>query len=438
MSAKNLFIVGCLVCLSGCAATPYSPPVTACATSDAVPLDPWWRAFGDTRLEALLNEARSCNVDLARRVLALSKDRLLLDKSDVSFEASLSGKSAKPLSGGETERRVRVNTSVSYELDLWGRVAREHDANAWRVRASTFDLRAVALSVEAEVATRYWTVVAVSRQRVLAGQNLETRRALLALTNSAIQTGALAPREGWVRQRDVLSAEQTVSRLEREEERARNALAALLDRSSSRGIEVAPRLSDRLPAIRPELSVEILSRRPDMAALQARLRERLALVDRARASFMPALTLTGELGASSLALGTLLSQPVASLGANLVLPFFNWRNLDIRLQEEKIAYQDLELDYRRTLHQALRESDDALSWRQRLLAEAGSLEKELALARSGEQEAELRFQLGDGERMAWYEAQLTVRDLEAQLLSNRFEQMSNLATIYKVFGGAPA
>src|SRR6185436_16357419 len=80
----------------------------------------------------------------------------------------------------------------------------------------------------------------------------------------------------------------------------------------------------RNPAVEPGLPAELLGRRPDLRAAELRLRESLTDVDVTRTSYYPTISLTGSAGGSSTALGDVLANPIATLGAGLTLPFLHW------------------------------------------------------------------------------------------------------------------
>lgn len=73
-------------------------------------------------------------------------------------------------------------------------------------------------------------------------------------------------------------------------------------------------------------------RRPDISAKEWQLREALATVDIKRSEYYPTFNLTGALGTSSASLLALLHNPVSSVGANLTLPFLEWRQRDIEVK----------------------------------------------------------------------------------------------------------
>jgi outer membrane protein TolC len=360
------------------------------------------------------------------------------ERSDLQLQGQLSAKSQNPLNGEAAQRFHDATFSASYEIDLWGRLARTHDVSAWLASASQAERRALMLVLDADVAQAYWQRSALSSRLVLAEQRHEIQQRLLALTQVAVNAGAEPPRELWNRKQALLLSEQTLSQLAREEQLIALRLATLLDRTTPPPTTVVRwGLDAPLPAVGANLPADLLARRPDVMAQEARLRSRLAALDVSQANFMPALTLTGSLGATSSALGQLFSLPSGAALASLALPFLNWKNLSIAREQARIDYLSVSLDYRRSVMQALRETRDALSWHQRLQQDQLRAQEALALAQKNEQEATLRVEQGDQSAITQYHAVLLRNEYEDVLIRVQLDQRSNLAMLYKALGGAP-
>ncbi|MCV5360210.1 TolC family protein, partial [Escherichia coli] len=76
---------------------------------------------------------------------------------------------------------------------------------------------------------------------------------------------------------------------------------------------------------------------------------------------------TGALGTSSASLLALLHNPVGSVGANLTLPFLEWRQRDIEVKIARNDYEQRVLEFKQLLYKAMSSIEDALSFRNQLL-----------------------------------------------------------------------
>jgi outer membrane protein TolC len=427
-----------LVLCSGCQShIPVTLPALACQPKQAVVIDPWWQEFNDSALIDLLQQAQACNLDLEQKALEIQRYRLDSQQGEAQWQSSLSARSGQPLKQGPLSRQRggEMSFAVAYELDLWQRQARSHDVAAWLAVAGMQQLRALRLSLDADVAIAHWQRQAQQARWQLARDNHQIRLQLREYTRQGVQTGALAPRELLLRSQEVIAAEQHLARLSRQQEETGLYLARLLERSDAPGIGSVwiPHASQ--PVLVSPLPATLLARRPDLAALAARLQSFYAAEQVAQAAFMPQLSLSGKLGAASPALGQLLAQPVASVLATLSLPFLDWHNLALARGRAQIDYQAAALDYRRQALQALREAADALSWREQLQQNNRRLQQTLQLMQRREREAGLRVRHGDDTVATLYQARLQHNQTRDALISVQLDQRINLALLYKVLGG---
>ncbi|MCC7545800.1 MAG: TolC family protein, partial [Aquabacterium sp.] len=217
---------------------------------------------------------------------------------------------------------------------------------------------------------------------------------------------------------------------------ARNALAILLDATPDVAASESPRLSEAaLPKVQAGLPASLLTRRPDLRAAQLRLRKSLASVDVTRNSYYPSLTLTGSVGGSSNELRQVLSDPIGTLGAGLVLPFVQWRDMQRSVAISQADYEVAVLGYRQTWYQALADVENALSAGQQFDEQGQRLQQAYAAAKEAERLSEVRYRAGAVPLKTWLDAQESRRQAENNLAQNRLNQLNAWATLRQTLGG---
>ncbi|HBT97263.1 MAG TPA: RND transporter, partial [Desulfobulbaceae bacterium] len=178
-----------------------------------------------------------------------------------------------------------------------------------------------------------------------------------------------------------------------------------------------------------------LARRPDLGAAEARLRASLADADAARLNLYPRLPLTGSFGGNNEELSRVLANPVASLGAGLVLPFIDWRQLRRQAAISEADYQIAVLTFRQSLYQALSEVETCLSAAKKLKKQGEQLGVMLDAARRSEALYETRYLAGAVPLQSWLDAQERRRQAEISLIENRLAQLLNQTDLAKALGG---
>lgn len=400
----------------------------------------WWRAFGDDALAALIEEALANNTDLALAAIAIHRAQLQagLVGAETGPQASASGdaNASREFGANRVQTFAGVNATVSYELDLWGKLAARRDEASWRARASEADRAAAALALIGTTAKLYWRIgylneaVALGRTEIVGAQRTLTRAQTKLAAGAAMRL-------------DVAQARQQVAQLQAEQadavqqrESARNALALLLGgMPEARGAEPADLRSAVVPQVAAHVPAAVLARRPDVHAAELRVRAQMAHVDFARASLYPSFALTGELGTSSDMLVRTLQNPVASLGVALALPFIQWNTVRMNMA---IAQSDLErttLQFRQALYRALAEVEDALSAQTQLAAQAAQRDSALREARLAAALARTRFEAGATDVAPLLDAQRIERAAAREQARNHLARLENRMGLFLAFGG---
>lgn len=455
--------------LAGCAGTrsDYQTPAVALpaawqqsvAPAQAAELpERWWRQFNDPALDQLIETALTRNNDLAAAAWRVRQAQLQAGIAATSLAptlgASVSSNASRRLDGdgNATVRSSGATLSASYEVDLWGRVARTRDAAEWAARATQQDLEAAAQALAGTAAGLYWQLAYVQQRLDSGGDSLAYALRTQELVRVQYAAGAVSALELREAEQTVASQRAVLAQLEQLRVETRNALALLMDGPpgvatpgvATPGDEALAQLLPSAPTRLPETALplvaagvpaELLARRPDLRAAEARLRNVLASGDATRASYYPALTLTGQLGTSSSALLSLLSNPVAALGAGLSLPFLRAREMQLSGELASAQYAEAVTNFRQTLYTALADVENALSARTQLAVQGEQLALQLAAAREAERLYEVRYRTGAAALRLWLDAQERRRSAELAQQQNRLDQRNALATLYRVLGG---
>lgn len=415
------------------------------AGTDAVPATaaPWWQAFDDPGLDALMQQVLRQNQDLAAAAIRLRRAQLAsglaASNARPDFSAGLNASRREPLSGGGASTAYSASVGVSYEVDLWGRLGAQRDSARWAARASAEDLESTALALTATTANLYWQLGYLNQRVMLAEQSLADATRTRELVQARYRAGAISGIDAAEADQDLAGQHVLLNQLRQQRTEVRNALALLLATPGA-SIDSAPTglAAIRLPAVAAGLPAALLGNRPDLRAAELRLRAAYSDIRATQASFYPALTLTGSVGGTSAALSQVIRDPVATLGAGLVLPFLNWneRRLGVRISEAD--YEALVTAFRQRLLTAFTEVEDALAARAALDERHGLLQQSLAAAQQAESLYASRYRAGAVSLQDWLAAQEKRRAAENALAANQYDRLVNHATLVQALGGGPA
>ncbi len=401
----------------------------------------WWQGFHDPALDQLVEAVLAANPDMQVAGLRLRSALLGSDLADTnltpSVNASLDANGNKDLKTGKATSTMGPSLNLSYEVDLWGRLASVRDQASWEAQASAQDLAAIRLTLIGKALEQYWQLAYLGSAISLGERQLANYARTEQLTQVKYQAGAVTRLDLVQASQQKAGKQAELSALLVQQEQARNGLRLLLGRSSG-PLEFAPTALTTAPV--PSLAVgipaDVLARRPDVRAAELRLRKTLAKGDEIRTSFYPTLSLTGRASTTSDTLTQVLQNPVGTLGATLALPFLEYNKTRISIASSELDYQIAEAEFRKQLYIALGEVEDGLAARHHGEQRLTYLAEQRTFAKEAERLAKARFQAGATGVRDWLDEQNRLWDAELALLKQQQEQLNTMARIYKALGGS--
>lgn len=448
-----------LLLAAGCNVPALAPPQALqelpAGSADITVRPDWWTHFGDSRLDALVQEALAQNRDLARAVERINEARVALRLSDADQAPSVSAgasaarrrssrNSGNPQPNGPYATDLSASLNVSYEADLWGRLAALSRSDREELLATRFSRDTVALAVAAQVVQGDALMQALESQRALYAQAVQAQSAALELQRVRLNAGDIAELDIRQLEAELAASEVQLPQLTRAIGDAERSLSVLLGRSPKAvlegRIERGEGLAKAVPAAAmfPQgLPSDLLLRRPDVQAAEARLRAAGARMDAVRAAYFPSLMLTGGFGRQSSQLSNLLSGPSAiwNVMASLTQPIWNAGRLEAGFDSALAQRRQVELDYRDAVATAFREAGDALAAQDESRQTLATLERRLATLKRASELTHLRFNGGIASRLDDINAQRAALAAAAQVEDARRAVRSAQVGVFKALGG---
>lgn len=410
--------------------------------------DQWWTLFKDPQLNNLVNEVLAQNTDLAVAGISLQQARIQARQTQSQQgvrigDAGLTTRRSFDLEDGDSSSGFGINyPGLSYELDLFGKLANQTEAARWEALASEEDLQATAQSLIGTTAQLYWQLAYLNERYSVVQQNLATAQKTYDLVRVQYRAGAVSGLDLTQAEQAIQSQQATLSQIEQQRVETRTGLAVLLHMPVQQlTIQEPSRLPNiQLPSIQADLPASLLSRRPDLRATELRLRKALANKDANKASYYPSISLTGNLTTgigSSTSLSNALKNPVATLGAGLTLPFLQWNDMKRDLQVNELEYEKAIIQYRQTMYEAFADVENALSNRTELTKQVTLQQRNIELAERTERLTEVRYRNGAVALKNLLDAQETTRNARLSLVQTRQNQYNAYVTLMQALGGSP-
>ncbi|UHQ19238.1 efflux transporter outer membrane subunit [Lysobacter sp. KIS68-7] len=439
--------------------TPQEPATFARAEAPATTATPapaddaFWERFGDPTLTALVEEALAANHDLRIALSRYDAANALLRESKFDQiptitahgSASRSRLSADQAPGVSRADRddvdsYEVNAAATWELDLFGRVRRNVEANRAGTEATANDLAALQVAIVGDVARNYFQLRGLQERLRVARENAENQRETLRLVQARFDAGrgtefdtsrARAQLEGTLALVPAFEAEVAVAehRIAVLTGRTPEALITELDAPAE-----LPALPDHIDAGTPG---ELLRRRPDVAAAEERLHAATARIGVATADLFPRFTLGALIGSQAADASALFGRDSET---GFVALGIDWSFLDAGRVRARIAATDANAEgelarYRQTVLLALEDTENALIRQARARVEDEHLAQAALESANAARLAHVRFEAGAVDLFEVLDAQRTQLLAQDALAGARTRSTVSVVELYRAMAG---
>jgi NodT family efflux transporter outer membrane factor (OMF) lipoprotein len=330
-------------------------------------LDPdWWLVYNDPRLNLLVEQALRNNLDLAQAALsvnrALYQARLISGDLAPSFSGGADASARKNIeTGGRSARSAGADLSLSYELDLWGRVADAASAQEWELLATVEDREAARLALINSVVDGYFNLAYLEDAIRATELNLRNYRVIERTVLAKFRTGKVAAVEPAQARQSILSAENSLLDYQAQRQTARLTLRNLLNLKPHESLNLDGLTLGKMqpPSLELDIPLSVLANRPDLKSAEFRMQRAFKNVEESEKAWLPSISLGTALSSSGGAVSTALDNPVAGATVSVNLPFLDWNSVLWNLRISETDFEQVRLDFERALTTALNEVDNA-------------------------------------------------------------------------------
>lgn len=409
------------------------------SSGESIAPNRWWTAFDDSSLDREV--ARSLDGSFT---LTAALQRLRAAQAQARREASdlfpdvdgLADAEGVFRSDGPEESFFALGLGAAYEVDLWDRIESHAEAEQLRAAATDADYYAVALTLSAEIARTWYSLIEAHAQLALLAEQIETNEIGLELQEARFGLGQ-------VRSADVLRQRQLVestraqtlvvqSRIDVLEHR----LAVLqgLPPQEAR-YDTGAVLPDLPPLPATGLPSDLIQRRPDVQ------RDFLALwaADRDLASAIsdqyPRLNLSASVSTIAESPERLFSEWIAATAGQIIAPLIDGGQRRAEVDRTAFTLRLRVAEYGQSVLVAFREVEDALAREQYQAELIENLTKQVELARQASVQLREQYLIGEAEYLDVLTAITQEQRLQRDTLSARLELVLNRIALYLALAG---
>ena len=410
--------------------------------ADAVAKGKWWEVFGDPVLNGLVEQVSVSNQTLAAAEARYRQASAAVGAARSNLFPSIGADAGATRAGRGTSSSGNTTYDASldarWEIDLWGRVRRQVEASRAGEQASEADLGNARLSLQAQLASAYFSLRVADAGRELLLENIKAFETSYRIAQNRYNAGVAA-------KVDVVTAEAQLKSVQAQELDLRatrasleHAVAVLVGEPPS-SFSIAPVKFDlRLPEIPAGLPSQLLERRPDVAAAERRMAAANERIGIAQAAYFPSLSLTGSGGVTSTAISTLFksSSLAWSLGAGLGLTLLDFGAREAEVKIARAGYDEAVANYRASVLAAFQDVEDSLATL-RWLSEENEVQRDaVRLARESVQLTLNQYKAGTVGYLNVVLLQASQLNEERQAVQLVGRQLNATVALIRALGGA--
>lgn len=404
----------------------------------------WWEYYTDPTLRSLISRALENNRDMLIAAARVEELRQLYGVDKLNYLPTVTA-----LVGGSRETNdyhgegfkpdpeYDIKGTISWEADLWGTLSYAQKKSGAQFMASVENMRAMQMTVISEVASAYFSLVALENELNIVRMTLSTRREALQKAKLRFEGGLTSETVYQQAQVEYASTAAIVPDLERRIEMARNALSLLLGAFPGETFDLSTahldeRLPDRLPVGLPSA---LLERRPDIRAAEQQLKAALANCGVAYGNQFPHIRIGLTGGWENDELSGLFKSPFSYIIGNITGTIFDFGRNKRKYKASIAAYEQARLNYEKTVLNAFREVNNAVTTYQKLRQSADLMSSLRDASLKYVELANIQYLAGTLNYIDVLDAQRRYFDARIDLSNAVRDEYLALVNIYKVLGG---
>nr|WP_237173281.1 efflux transporter outer membrane subunit [Paracandidimonas lactea] len=406
----------------------------------------WWSLYADGVLSGLMARLAQGNFDIAQAEAKYRQARAALGAAraglfptvGTSASATRSGGGASGGGIGDVGNQYSLSGTLSWEVDLWGKVRRSVQASHAGFEASGADLAAARLSLQSTLAQSYFNLRMADVQFRLLAETVAAYERSLTTTQNRYAVGVAGQADVEAARVQLENARVQQLALAAQRAQLEHAIAVLVGVPPSQfALPEAPAVALAVPEIPVGLPSQLLQRRPDIAAAERRAAQANAQIGVAQAAWFPALTLSAQGGFRSGEWAQWLTAPARfwSLGPALALTVFDAGARSAQVEQARANFDAQAAVYRQTVLTALREVEDYLVALDALGREQVAQDRALAAARESLRLTQNQYDAGLIDYLSVVQVQTAALSAERSALQLRADRLVASAQLIAALGG---
>lgn len=256
----------------------------------------------------------------------------------------------------------QIAFNASWEIDLWGAIRRQVEANVSAAMASSAQLSAMRLSMQSQLAVYYFQLRGLDADQNLLNETVASYKRNLKLTRNEYNAGTVSRADVVQAQSQLEGAQSQAINNHILRQQYEHAIATLIGVPPDSLTIIPESYKFNPPPIPLMIPSALLERRPDIAQAERLMAQANAQIGIAVAAFFPTLNLTGSASVTATGLGHWFSLPALAwaFGGQLIDTILDGGLRNAQVAAAKANYKALVASYRQIVLAAFQDVEDNL------------------------------------------------------------------------------
>ncbi len=448
---RNLIYLSLLCCLlaAGCAAVGQRPANVAEELNYTAEIREkykanaeWWKQYGNSELNRLVETALANNPDYLKAALNINKELYNLNLATLDLFPTLSGSL-----GASGQRQIDRSdnfasnfsgeTGLSYEADLYGKIRDLRTAQEFEYKATVMDRDTARLSLINSVIDLYFNLEYLQNTIDVTKENIKAYQNIRDITETKYKNGKADNLEFLEAKQSLIAEQNRLLELETQFKEMETSLKNILNigQEEALNIQYTDILKQKNLGVNLDVPLSVLANRPDLLASQYRLEKAFKNLEAENKNWYPGISLRGLLGTSSDKARTTFDFPYILGSVAVDLPFLDWNRVKNNIKISEADYQITALDFKDTLNQAVNEVVYYYFAYDKAAEILENTQKNYENAKQITRYYQSRYNNGKTEFRDYLEAVYSENSLRKDLISQKYQTIKYENYVYKAMAG---
>lgn len=402
----------------------------------------WWLEYNDEQLNRFIEIGLENNKDLLKAAININKalyEANILGADLVpAFSGSFSSNTSKDIKNGSSSN-VNHNSQfgISYEVDLWQKLADTKSSKEWEYKATIEDYEKIKFTLINNIINSYFSIIYLENYIEVNKNIVNSYIELDKIVSNKLKYGTADITEKKEAEREILKSKNSIIDYEKQKKEQEILLKNLLNLKPDDNLILKSRNIKDVKNIGVDLNVPInvIANRPDIKSYEYRLKSMFKNSEAVEKELYPNITLSSSIQYENDKFGNIFTTPIGIGNISINLPFLNWNKIRWNVKVGEAQYMEAKENFEQGITTALNEIDYNYFIYEKEIINYKNLQNIYEYDKSIVKEYENKYKYGKVELKDLIEMSNKEYSSELSVINSKYQIIKSENLIYQSMGG---